>query len=609
MAQLTEVDRQYYLRLKISEDVLRRAGLDRVAEGVRFPYRPLPNGDPNPPTWTYRIRQDGDKEPKYVAEKDRHHLYHTPVSAEWAKDKNAPVIATESEKSALMLLSFAEQHRLPMIPIATGGCHGFKKKTTRLGENGGRVECSVPLPELEVVRGRDVYVWPDSNVETSIAVFSALKEFLEVVQEFGCKERRVVKFPSGLPKNINGPDDFACHYGYGPLLKLIFQTSELQTDVTVAKLAIEVADMPADCLDGELGELCTTHLLERFPRAYSWPALLAFASATIPRDPGDPRTNLYAALVGPVHTGKSQCAAWARELLGVPESNLIASYVGSGEQLAQLADAGGNARLFCPDELGHTLLKMQIERASLPFIFTRAFGEDQFSLTQSKHGTKNPELAKFNCHMSILGGIVQKKFEELFAAATTLGFYDRTFLSLCPTGFAYDYLPFPGDLKGKGFRVPKTVKIDREVWEVLADWRKKDPSLGRIAEISLRAATICACYDHRGVLKASDLTPARKLAEYQKRVRAILQPNEGTTPEGRITETLLRFMQRLEPNTGITQRDLFTKTNIHRLGVTTAVRVLSILIANGELAESSGKRRDTKLIYLPASAVKEGEST
>ncbi len=607
MAPLTEVDRQDFLRLRISEDVLTRAGLDRVAEGVRFPYRPLPDGTPDPPTWTYRIRQDGNVKPKYVSEPGRHHLYFPPVSPEWAKDKSAPCIFVEAEKSALMLLSFAEQHRLPLIPVGLGGCYGFCGKTTKLGENGGRVPVSGPLPDLEVVRGRDVYLWPDSNVETSPMVYSAQKELLEVVKEFGCKERRIVKFPPDTPKHVNGADDYACLYGYAPLIRIIFQNSELQTDVAVAKLAIEIVDMPKDCLDGELGKLCADYL-KYFPRAYSWPALLAFASAMIPRDPDDPRTNLYAAMVGPVHTGKSECRAWARELLGASESNLISSYIGSGEQLAQLTDAGGNARLFCPDELGHTLQKMQIEFASLPFIFTRAFGEDQFSLTQSKRGTKNPGLAKFNCHFSILGGIVQKKFEELFTAATTLGFYDRCFLSLCPTGFAYDYVPFPVDLKGRGYRIPEAVKIDREVWKVLAEWRKNDPSIGRIAEISLRAATICACYDHRGVLKASDLGPARRLGEYQKYARTILQPNEGITPEGRITEALLRFMRRLEPNSGITRRDLYKKTNIHRLGITTAGRVLNILIANGELAESSGKRLDTKLIYLPAGA-KDGEGS
>src|SRR5580700_8443974 len=125
MSALTEVDRQYFLRLRITEEVLRRAGLDRVGEGVRFPYRPLPNGDPNPPTWTYRTRRDGDVKPKYLSEPNRHYLYYAPVDPEWVKDKNAPCIFPESEKSALMLLSFAEQHRLPMLPIATGGCYGF----------------------------------------------------------------------------------------------------------------------------------------------------------------------------------------------------------------------------------------------------------------------------------------------------------------------------------------------------------------------------------------------------------------------------------------------------------------------------------------------------
>lgn len=420
MPALTEVDKQLFRSLRVADDVLLRSGTDRAEDGIRFPYFPLlSNGNGCGPL-TYRIRLDkptGDG--KYRSEPGRHHLYFAPVKPEWIKDKSTPVVFVEAEKSALMLLSFTEAHSIPLIPIATGGCWGFRGTVGKTEDaHGKRVDEKGPLPALEVVQQRDCYLWADKNVDTSPAVHSAQKHFLETLKQFFPKSRRVVKWPEDTPPQVNGPDDFVCLQGYLPIIKILF-AAEPVTDITAAQAtAVDIPDLPKECLDGELGNVCTSCLGE-FPRAYAWPALLAYASALIQRDPGDRRTNIYSALVGPVHSGKSQTELWTRNVLAVPESNLISTYVGSGEQLAPLLDVAGNARLFAPGELAHTMRKMQIERASLPHYITRLFDEDALSMTQSRQGNKQPAPVNINCHFSLVGGIVLDEFEELFSAATT----------------------------------------------------------------------------------------------------------------------------------------------------------------------------------------------
>jgi hypothetical protein len=243
---------------------------------------------------------------------------------------------------------------------------------------------------------------------------------------------------------------------------------------------------------------------------------------------------------------------------------------------------------------------MQIERSSLPQFFTRVFDEDRFTLTQSRHGNRTPDPVTVNCHLSITGGVVETEFEDLFGSATTRGFFDRCLFGFGPTGHSFDYVEFPDAWHGKGERIPAPVKIKGEVWEALKEWRKANPvEHHRIIELCLRAALICAAYDRRKVLTAEQLKPALALAEYQKRVRAILQPSDAVTLDGRITEAFLRYLRRLPPGEGITQRELFDKAKIYRMGAPAGLRVLNVLVANGTLRESTGKRRDTRLIYLP----------
>lgn len=616
MSALSESEKQVLRQLTISDMVINAAGIEHVTaqeteqrfgikldaevdSGIVFPYYPLPNGKADRSPLTFRIRQHkSGKDRKYLCPPGpKRHLYFAPCHAAWIRDKSTPVVIVESEKAALAGLRYGWDHDEPTIWIALGGVYGWLGTIGKtLTPEGERVDEKGALADLEICRGRTVYVFFDANVEKKPAVYTARKRLAKaLLAEFHAKEVFYVNFPDGLPDTINGPDDFLGLRGDTEFARLFrHHTIHVHGEVSEDSASLlEIADLPEDCLDGKLGEICHEHMKD-FCRAYAWPALLTAASNLVTDRRDGVRTNLYTVLVGPVHTGKTQSIERAKKLLRLWPTSLIDAFTGSGEQFVKLcADAAGNPRLFCPDEMAHVMEKMQIDRSSLAFILTRAFNQDYFQVTQSK--AKKEEPTFFNCHLSILGGIVQDMFENAFGFFSVGGFYDRILFSLCETGYAYDYYPSDKSLQ---IPAPVAVSIAPDVWEQVSEWREHDPSLGRTLEIGLRAAVICAAFDQRETLTADRLGPMKKLVDYQKRVRAILQPNIGETIEGKITDRILRDLRTLPAGTGISRKKLWDKTNMYRLSVTTAERVVKILIGNGVLDYQEGKRADSSLLFL-----------
>lgn len=339
--------------------------------------------------------------------------------------------------------------------------------------------------------------------------------------------------------------------------------------------AFGVKDMPASVLEGRLGEICLSRM-KMFPLAYAWPALLTVASTMI--DPSQrARSNLYCALVGDVHTGKSQAVEHATQILGCAEPTLMKLFSGSAEQLIRkTSDAKGMARLFAPDELGHLFEKMRIERSSFSFVLNRAYYDDRFEVLMGKK-----ERAVFDCRMSLLGGIVEEKFQELFDASATGGLYDRFIFGLCPTGFRYDYFPFEGEPEQID---PVAVWIDKQVWEAKSMWLKARQSMNpRVVEHAIRAAVVCAAVDGRKVLTVENTLRALEFAEYQHRIRSLLKPNPGENQEAKIALRIIDYVGRSNGN-AISKRKLLKAINAYRLGPSNAERALNVLNANGEIA-------------------------
>jgi hypothetical protein len=320
--------------------------------------------------------------------------------------------------------------------------------------------------------------------------------------------------------------------------------SDAKREYSISKRIVEtpapevtLRDMPESVLDGRLGEICATRLAA-FPRSYAWPALLAAASALIDQRVSGVRTNLYIALVGPVHSGKTQAIQHALNILGVESPVLMDIMSGSAEQLVRKAkDAAGNPRLFSPDELGHLFDKMHIQGSAYPYILNRAFYHDAFEVLM-----RQKENATFDCMLSIVGGMVEDRFQDLFNAATTGGLYDRFAFGLCPGNHHYDYFPFEGP---RELISPCLVAISPDVWHTKSDWIKQDPEINqRVVEIAIRVATVCAAFSGTKLVTPAMLEPAREFIRYQTNIRRILKPNPGENFEAQLAIKFLDYLER-----------------------------------------------------------------
>jgi hypothetical protein len=347
-------------------------------------------------------------------------------------------------------------------------------------------------------------------------------------------------------------------------------------------------DMPDECLDGWLGEVCRTRMVH-FPRAYAWPALLAAASALVP--PGSKRCNLYVDLDGPVHSGKSAAYEAAFHLLSLRKPVLMEVKAGSAEGLVKLAgDTAGAGRLLYPDELSHLLEKSKIERAAFPSFLTTAFYKDEQTLTVSKR-----EVLEFNARLSVAGCTVDDQFADLFGAATTGGLHDRFLFGKCPDGYVHlwrdpaeqepAFVPVAADDSFAPPERPVPVEIDKDVYRERDRWVKELGINPRVAEICLRAAVVTASFDGRRRLTADKLGPALALARYQERVRLILRPNPGENPDARMAFMIRSWLTANVKDSGWTgKRELNRRIHAtERLGPGVFDRALNNLRFTGEL--------------------------
>jgi hypothetical protein len=200
---------------------------------------------------------------------------------------------------------------------------------------------------------------------------------------------------------------------------------------------------------------------------------------------------------------------------------------------------------------------------------------DKFDLVLGKGQTTT-----FHASLSILGGLIDEKFQDLFASASTAGWYDRFIFGQCPDGFLFDYQPFFGKPQKLS---PCAVSIDSEVWTEKAMWLRQEPEMtARVAELAIRAAAICASFDQRRVLYAKDLGPALEFARYQTRIRAVLKPNPGENFEGKIAYKILDYLARYQGKF-VSKRTMMLAIHANRYGPTTAARCFDVLCSNGEI--------------------------
>jgi len=346
-----------------------------------------------------------------------------------------------------------------------------------------------------------------------------------------------------------------------------------ESEVTAEIVNADIPDMPETVLTGRLGEICQKHMIPHFPVAYAWPTLVTGAGVMVPKTlgvelnkiritGGDTRTNLYTGVVGPVHSGKSQAIDYTRQILNIPDLMYSDVKAGSPEgllrKIAKMPKSP--ARLMDIDEWKHYFDKASIDKSSFMTIMNSNFYKDAFNLVIG--GGKEINI---DCALSWIGGIVLEEYADVVGAAALGGFYDRMYQAICPSNYEHFYKPWEGTAE---VFEPVAVRIDGSVWEVTKKWQRETPDLGRILEIAVRIATICASFDGQTVLTGKDLDSgaAKATLGYQKWVRTKLVPNAGENPDAQCSNAILAWLQAHAPKgEWVSMRDLKRGLNYSRM--------------------------------------------
>lgn len=164
---------------------------------------------------TMRLRRDnpevdseGKPENKYICPYgDPRHLYFPPGTRGLLADVAVPAVFVEAEKSALALMALGARSGRQLLPIATGGCYGWRGRTgIESGPKGERQETRGSLADFALIswKGRKALIAFDSNVATNPKVQAARASLAEHLTNCGANV-----FCVDLPhaEGVNGPDD------------------------------------------------------------------------------------------------------------------------------------------------------------------------------------------------------------------------------------------------------------------------------------------------------------------------------------------------------------------------------------------------------------------
>jgi hypothetical protein len=229
---LTEHDLEMFARIGVPSDLLEAAQVERVSDrdarerfgiqgppsrnmaGIVFPYLSHLSGN----RVTSRVRRDnpeiegGKPKNKYIsAYGDGRHLYFPPNAAEKLGRPDMPIVLLEAEKSALALTAWVSREGMDLLPVAMGGCWGWRGRVGKAeSADGSRVDVLGVLPDLSVCDQRRVIVLLDSNVAGNAKVRQAEKALAIYLAERGC-DVQIRHLPQ--IDGVNGPDDLLAIQG------------------------------------------------------------------------------------------------------------------------------------------------------------------------------------------------------------------------------------------------------------------------------------------------------------------------------------------------------------------------------------------------------------
>jgi P4 family phage/plasmid primase-like protien len=258
--QLNDEDLKMFAGLGISPGTLTMAEVERVDDatarekfGIRW------NGDVSGIVFPYRLKQkrvtarlrrdhperDAEDKPqnKYISPAgDRRHLYLPPDYEQLLADSSVPLIFVESEKSALAITEWSRRSGRKLLPLATGGCWGWRGTNgIRPTKNGNREPQKGPLPEVSFAAdGRPAGILFDVNADSNPDVQQARKALAEQLHKQGAKVL-LLKIPA--TEGVNGPDDYIGIAGDGAFGAVLNQGEPFPSESDAAPGRLPVTDI------------------------------------------------------------------------------------------------------------------------------------------------------------------------------------------------------------------------------------------------------------------------------------------------------------------------------------------------------------------------------
>jgi hypothetical protein len=166
--------------------------------GLMFPNVNIKTGE----MITFRLRRDkpeikdGKPQAKYMCPKGRRRgLYFPPDADIKLDDHTVPIVLVEAEKSSLALTAWSTRVGFEILPLAMGGCWGWR-------QNNGEDKESTPLSDLDVCNDRTVYILLDANAATNIQVQAARDALTTELVKRNCT---VLIGSLSSEKGVNGP--------------------------------------------------------------------------------------------------------------------------------------------------------------------------------------------------------------------------------------------------------------------------------------------------------------------------------------------------------------------------------------------------------------------
>lgn len=529
---------------------------------------------------------DVDKSQKWKCEKRElgyRRLFNLPLLLSWDTAGETPLVLTESELDAMMLESLGVAacsvdsaghkltpddlellRRVKHLVLAFDTDEEGRECTSRFKEQ---------LPQARILTGYDAKDLGDLRTAIGADAFEQrIRNFLAQVQ---------VKEP---------------------------KVENVQVQVINEEPEMTKRDLPDEALDGWLGEICRERLSE-FPRAAAWTALVTAASVHVP---GANRCNLNGVLVGRAGDGKSEIAKRAMWLMSAdiaPFYQTVA--IGSGEGLVRtFKDANKARRLLYQDELADLMGKTRIEGSSLGQKLNELWGTDCIGTAVKKA----KESVACEVRLSVLGNLVNDRFDDAFHSGTVLGYYRRVLFGEYPLDFpSYLYRPpkgspaFRPELEGDDLnftpvgRQPVAVEIADDVWDERDRWVKEEGIEPYIIEPVLRVALVCASFDGRSALRAADLGPTLAYLKHQAAARLWLKPNVGENLDAILGNKIMDYLRRYAPHgQPLNLRRVLKAVHAYdRFGLPIAERVLTgltrqrLVVIDSKIAAVPGGKKET----------------